>query len=186
MHYPRWAVAAALISAAFALSACGAGTSPASAGPGTSGIAGAQHVAEQNRLTVVGIHSKAAPQCNTSLFPSGCFSFSNSKGLLLDWCYGPPSDPCGETAGLSNWSGGVTRVKNGALVKAFHVTYVGPFYCSPSTCGTGFGSFEEDRMAPHKHKPLKLTNRYVYKQTVNACTSSSCVTLGTVGINVVP
>lgn len=180
MHLGRWAAPAALL-AAFALAACsGGGMTPTAGGTGMTPVAGAQHLSADH-LTIVGVHSNAT--CNTSKFPGGCFTYSDANGLIIDWCYGPPSDPCADTSQITNWSGNVTKVKTGKKVGAIKVKWSGPFACG-SMCT---GEYEQDAMTPKAGKtPPKQTQRYVDEQIVSGCLGTACGVLTTIGINIGP
>ncbi len=141
------------------------------------------HAGQTKHLTIVNIHPNKAPVCNTSEFPGGCFSFSQSEGLQIDWCYGPASSPCEDTSEITGWSGGVANVRTGRQVKPIKVTWSGPYYCTASGCGTG--TFEEDTMVSRRKAP-KLAKKYIDYQPIEGCIGSSCGELTQIGLNVVP
>jgi hypothetical protein len=185
MRSIKWTAPAVLATAALLLSACsGGGTTPST--PGLNGVSGAMHSGQQKHLTIVNVHpnGKKPPVCNTSEFPAGCFSFSQSGGLDITWCYGPPSSPCEDTSEISDWNGNVLSEKTGKTVKGIKVTWSGPFPCTASTCGTG--SYELDSMVSGRKEP-KLAKKYVDVQDIGGCLSTaSCGQLTDIGLDVVP
>ncbi|MGB8520472.1 MAG: hypothetical protein WCD38_09975 [Candidatus Tumulicola sp.] len=184
-HSRQWIAPEILISLTLALSACaGGGTSPTPSGPGLSGAPAAQH-AGRPRLTIAGVRTDNTPTCNASEFPGGCFTFSIHNGLDVHWCYGSPSDPCGQTGDITNWSGGVCKAKSSCAtaLHSFKVTWTGPIACGPSQCSGG-GSYEDDSIVKGRTPPNKSTG-YAYKQIISGCfVSASCGVLTTIGIRV--
>ena len=188
MRYLRWAAPAALASASLALSACAGGgaispTTPA--GPGMNGVAGAIHAAQGKHLTVVGTRNSTAPNCNYTQFPDGCYSFSQTSGLTVYWCFGTQTDPCEDTSQLSGWSGPVTRIATGLTATRIAVAYSGPFPCDGVVCTIGSGSYETDAMTVRNGRPPQRANNYIDQQVVNACIGAGCADLGLIGINII-
>ncbi|MGA8532979.1 MAG: hypothetical protein WB615_02590 [Candidatus Tumulicola sp.] len=186
MRYLRWAAPAVLTSAVLALSACGGGgmSSTTPAAPGLNGVAGAMHTARGKHLTVVG-HYNAAPPCNYTQFPDGCYSFSQTLGLTVFWCFGTQTDPCEDTSQLSGWSGPVKRIATGLTATRIAVAFSGPFPCDGIVCTIGSGTYETDAMTVRNNRPPRRAHNYIDQQTVNACVGAGCADLGLIGINIV-
>lgn len=187
MRFPRWAAPAVLASAALVMSACSGGgmSSTTPAGPSMNGVAGAMHAGQGKHLTVVGTHYNEPPECNTAIFPDGCYSFSRTLGLTVYWCFGTQADPCEDTSQLSNWSGNVKRILTGLTATRITVNYTGPFPCDGIACPIGSGDFETDAMTVRNNRPPQRANNYIDQQTVNACLGTGCADLGKIGINIV-
>lgn len=182
-HVSRTIALAVLMPAALALSACAGGASLTPAAAGVSGAHPAQRISQASRLTILGVKPDASPTCDTAKFPGGCYIFSLHNGLDLHWCYGFPSDPCGETAEVSGWSGGVCKAKSACArpLRSIKVTWTGPIACSPSQCS---GSYEDDSMVKGK-KPPNKTKGYDYEQIISACIDTGgCGVLTTIGIRI--
>lgn len=186
-HFGRRAVPAVLTSALLALSAC-AGGGMSSTTPATGSlnrVAGAMHATQSKHLTIVGTHYNAPPACDTSQFPDGCYSFSQTAGLTVYWCFGTQADPCEDTSQLSGWNGVVTRIATGLTATRIAVAYSGPFPCDGVACPIGSGDFETDAMTVRNGRPPQRANNYIDQQIVNACIGASCADLGKIGINIV-
>ena len=172
----RWTVPAALLSAAFVLSAC-AGGSPT--------VPAATNQTQSSPNGVGGYHLIAlgARTDATCLkkFTAGCFTFSLKKGLKISWCYGPSSDPCSTTQDYT-WSGDVCGSKkvDCDAIEQLTATWSGPYPCKPKICKSK-GEYQLDTITKGK-KPPKPTSKYVYKQEIDIC-SASCATYY-IGINV--
>jgi hypothetical protein len=164
-HLAPWAVRSALISAAFALAAC--------SGPGSSSVPGAvgaqtlgaPQAAGQSQLNALGVQPDTT--CPKQYY--NCYTFSLSKGLAIDWCYGPSSNPCSET-GKYKWTGGVCASSNKLcypphpFLKSFVVKWTGPFKCKTTCTGT----YELDKLTKGSPAPKKTT-KYAFKQDIHAC-----------------
>ena len=164
-HLAPRVVRAALISAAFALAACsgpGSSTVPGAAGAGTFG---SPQSAEQPQIRAIGVQPDTT--CPKQYY--NCYTFSLSKGLAIDWCYGPSSNPCSET-GKYKWSGGVCASSNKMcypphpFLKPFVVKWSGPLKCKTTCTGT----YELDKLTKGSPAPKKTT-KYAFKQDIHAC-----------------
>lgn len=181
----RWALPATLMIAAFVLSACAGGMSTT---PNAQGL---------NQARIVGASSAERPQlANPNLLPSGscpkqftyCVTISKKHGFNLIWCYGPTSNPCGNSdAGKAKWSGVVCLSKTKTCknpIKQITAKWSGPYNCQSSDdC---VGTYELDALKPGPG--LKQTGKYLYKQDVHICPkkgADKCEVIP-LGINVGP
>ena len=143
------------------------------------------HSAQGKHLTVVGTRHNTAPNCNYTQFPDGCYSFSQTSGLTVYWCFGTQTDPCEDTSQLSGWSGNVKRIATGLTATRIAVAYSGPFPCDGVVCAVGSGTYETDAMTVRNNRPPQRANNYIDQQIVNACVGAGCADLGLIGINII-
>lgn len=176
----RRLIVAAFLPVSFALAAC--------AGPGSSTVPGAGAFAAPQavqgpQLSVLG----AQPDTTCPKQYLKCYTFSLSKGLRINWCYGPTSNPCSQTNTLK-WSGGVCSSTNKfcypphPFLKSFIVKWSGPYNCK-TTCK---GQYEVDKITKGIPPPKKTTT-YAYKQDIHGCpkTGGKCLD-GHIGLAVGP
>jgi hypothetical protein len=160
----RLAAPAILASALVALSACGGSTVPSTPGSSQNAAVGGAGVAlEQAALMNV------RPNATCSHKYVACETVSKSKGLELEWCYGPKSDPCSHSnAGKVKWTGVVCLAAGKGCskpIKQLTGKMTGPYKCKPSNdC---HGTWELDTITPEAG--LKETKQYIYKQDVRSC-----------------
>lgn len=144
------------------------------------------------RSKVVGLGIQPAARC-----PSGkhskwtlnaCYTVSKSGGLVITWCDGTPSQPCGDTAEYT-WSGNVCRVNSATCSPALnprlmYATWTGPFPCSQDTSGcpggATSGEYVVDTITPGSR--LAQTSTYKYKQFIELSGSTATID----GMNVGP
>ena len=162
-HLARRLTIAALFPTILALTACGGPGSSAVPGAGT--LAGPQAVASQPQFSALGVQPDTT--CPKQYYK--CYTFSLSKGLKINWCIGPTSDPCADSNAYK-WSGGVCSYSNKfcypphPFLKSFVVKWSGPFNCG-TTCK---GTYEVDKLTKGSPAPKKTT-KYAYKQDIHAC-----------------
>jgi hypothetical protein len=178
----RWAAPASLTLAAFALSACAGGNlaaTPSAQGFNQSASAGAPNA---ERPQIANSIVSLTASCPSEFFD--CITVSKSKGAQIIWCYGPSSNPCGDSdAGKAKWSGKVCLTKTPTCKRAIKVLtakWTGPFKCK--TKDKCKGTFELDTLIPHAG--LKVTQQYIYKQDIHVCVKGGSCEDVYVGINV--
>lgn len=180
----RWSVAAALVSAAFVLSACAGNSGPSvPAAPIQNSSSLFAPLGGQPALSAFGAHSDATTCPKKYL---DCFTYSLKKGLKVNWCYGPTSDACKDTKDYK-WSGIVCDAKGATCKKPIEqltAKWTGPFKCTKKTnCpGMSKGFYELDTITKGKTPP-KITTKYAYKQDIHICAGTSCQDVY-IGINV--
>jgi hypothetical protein len=178
----RWAALVALTPAVLALAACAGGNSLTMPNAqGYSQVASANARNADRPLAIQNAH----PDVTCPKRYLQCFTVSKKKGALLDWCYGPPSDPCSKSnARKVTWSGVVCLAKGKTCKKPITpltAAWTGPFKCQ--TKDKCKGTFELDTITPGPG--LKQTQSYAYKQDIHICLGSDCEDVY-VGMNVGP
>jgi hypothetical protein len=177
----RWAAPASLTLAAFVLSACAGGNITPNAQGLTQARTGGALNAERPQIA----NSKLFPSasCPTSLYLD-CVTISKKTGAKLVWCYGPSSNPCGDSdAGKAKWSGLACLAKTKACKKPFKpikTKWTGPFTCKTQDKCTG--TYELDTLTPGPG--LKVTQDYLYKQHIEICPKGGSCESTYIGINV--
>ncbi len=168
---PRAALVA-LTSAILSLTACSGGN--LSAVPNAQGSSQVASAGGQNfdRPQIAILNAQPDVTCPTKYLT--CDTVSAKNGLLLIWCYGPSSDPCGNSnAGKVSWSGYVCLAKGKTCKKPISqmtAAWTGPFKCkSKDKCK---GTFELDTITPGHG--LKQVKGYAYKQDIHICAGASC------------
>jgi hypothetical protein len=135
------------------------------------------------QLTSMGSNVQPAATCSTKYL--GCYTVSLSKGLDIDWCYGPKKDPCEDTTDYT-WSGNVCTAKSKkcGAIEQMTAAWSGPYKCTKKIagCHKKKGDWEEDKISIGKTPPKKTT-QYAYKQEIKVCAGSSCGTYY-IGLNV--
>jgi hypothetical protein len=162
----RWSVLVTLASA-LALSACAGGVGPSV--PGAPGFSQAAFVGSHGGYQPRDQSPDAQPNLSCPKRYFACWTVSKSKGLDLIWCYGPSSDPCGDSdAGKAKWSGVVCDAKGATCkgaIKVLTAKWSGPFKCqAKDKCE---GTYELDKITPHAG--LKETSKIAYKQDIHVC-----------------
>jgi hypothetical protein len=180
LHLSR--LSALVLTSALALSGCAGNAGPttpsaanfsrSAAGPTSAWSA---HIANSSPLTAT---------CPKRFY--ACVTIPKSKESGLVWCYGPESDPCGNSdAGKAKWSGVVCLAAgNGCKgpIKQLTAKWSGPFKCKTSDdCD---GTYELDALTPHSG--IKVSGKYIYKQNVHICpkANGNACTIENVGIAV--
>jgi hypothetical protein len=175
----RWALPAALASAALGLAACaGNSGSPVPLAPSQM-LAGGLH------LGAVRAMEPGAGTCPTTYI--NCFTVSLKKGLKITWCDGTTANPCADT-NMYTWSGEICLAKAKACgkksIKQFTVKWTGPFKCTKKAC-KGFktqkGYYELDTIGIGKTPP-KQEMTLEYKQAIDL----NGAVAGYIGLNVGP
>ena len=166
LRFSRWAAPAIVTFAALGLAACAGGMSTT---PNAQGISQASSVGAlgAERPQIANPNVALTGSCPSAYLD--CVTVSKSKGLDIIWCFGPSSDPCGDS--VSNkykWSGLVCLAKTSSCKKAIKqlkAKWSGPFKCQAKDKCTG--TFELDKLIPGTG--LKVTPQYLYKQHIHVC-----------------
>lgn len=176
----RWSLPAAFAAAVLALTAC--------AGSTGSPVPLANQVPPAGfPNSGAGLHAATLGVLPASC-PSGfinCFTVSLKKGLTIDWCDGPKSNPCVDT-GNYKWSGAVckTTAKVCKPIEQMTAKWTGPFACKKTIkicAGKTTGKYVVDRISIGKTPP-KQTKSYIYKQEIELNGSYAAY----IGLNVGP
>jgi hypothetical protein len=182
LRLSRWPALA--LTSALALSACAGAGGPAV--PSQPGFSQAASVARHSvwAPSIANPVLELAQKCPERF--THCITVPRTKSVELIWCYGPESDPCGDSdAGKAKWSGVVCLAKGATCkgpIKLLTAKWSGPFKCKSSECT---GTYELDTITPGAG--LKETKTYLYKQDIHLCPKSggSCED-EYIGINVGP
>ncbi len=170
---------AILMAAAFAFSACAGGNLSTPSVQGLSQAASAAHNGGEMGAAI--LNAQPNVTCPSRFF--ACVTVSQKHAIELDWCYGPPSDPCSNSnAGKPKWTGIVCAAAGNtckAPIKQLTAKWSGPFKCGKGCNGT----YEVDKLTPGPG--LKQTKQYAYKQDVHICAGKKCL-IDLVGLNVGP
>lgn len=179
----RWSLPAAFAAAVLALAACAGNTgSPVPLAFNQIQPAGFQGFGAGLHAATTGVLPAACPKGDIE-----CFTVSLKKGLTVDWCYGPKSNPCDETSKYT-WSGAVctAKAKTCKPIEQMTAKWTGPFACKKAItiCGKKFTSGDEyvvDKISIGKTPP-KQTKSYAYKQEIELDSAAA----GYIGLNVGP
>jgi hypothetical protein len=178
----RWSLSAAFVTAALALTACaGSNGSPVPLAPDQISPAGFHDSGAQlHAMTSEGLLPATCPKQYIN-----CFTVSLKHGLVVDWCYGSQSAPCGKTKNYK-WSGAVchSTAKTCKPIEQLTAKWTGPFQCKKTIkpCGGSTkGTYEVDAISKGKTPP-KQTKQYLYKQVILLSGAIG----GYVGLNVGP
>jgi len=172
----------ATLTSALMLSACAGGAGPSAPNATGFGQAGRAGLLGSYQPHIANTNAQPNTSCPTRFVE--CVTVSVKTGAELIWCWGPESDPCGDSdAGKVKWSGIVCTAQGStckAPIKQLTASWSGPYKCKPSDkCK---GTFELDTLKPGPG--LKETSKYVYKQDIHVCTSKSDCENEYIGINV--
>jgi hypothetical protein len=176
----RWSALA--LTSALALSACAG-----NAGPTTPSAPSFSRSAPAAPANAWGAHIATASVPMTATCPKkfyACITIYKTGKAELRWCYGPASDPCGDSnAGKAKWSGVVCLAAGAgckAPIKQLTAKWSGPFKCKTSDdCN---GTYELDTLTPHSG--IKVSSKYIYKQNVHICPKADACDIYNVGIAV--
>ena len=178
----RWSVSAASLAAVVALTACAGSGSAVPTAPNQIPQAGFREFGQQLHAMTAPGSVRPALTCPKKYI--NCFTVSRTNGIIIDWCDGTSSNPCGDTSNYT-WSGAVCHasVTTCAPIKPLAATWTGPFPCTASVtiCGSTKGTYEVDTIKPGKHPP-GVTKGYGFKQQILLSGASA----GYIGLQVGP